>query len=245
MFKPCLIFPCYNHSEQFERFLQKLLPFPCPAIVVDDGSVPADAERLQKLARDGTFTLIRLETNKGKGEATRAGFEYALNAGLTHFFQIDSDGQHDPSKIKTFLEMAEKNPESAIFGAPQYDASVPKSRMFGRKITNFFIAIETLSLQMKDALCGFRIYPATAVTPLMKKRGLWSARMGFDPRILVEMHWAGTPIIFLPIPVIYPEGGHSNFSLFSSNVALFVTHTKLCNLAPFKLAKRAFRRRKV
>ncbi len=243
MFKPCLLFPCYNHSEQFGRFLPQLLPLPCPAIVVDDGSTPEEAAALKKLARGGAFKLIRSEANKGKGEAVRLGIAHAAKAGYTHVFQIDADGQHDPAQIAKFLSVARQNPDCAIFGAPKYDATVPKLRLFGRKITNFFVALETLSLRMADGLCGFRVYPVRAVAPFLSKK-IWSQRMGFDVCILVEMHWAGTPIMFLPVHVVYPAGGKSHFSLIGGNARVARAHAGLCVRAPFRLAAKFFRRRR-
>lgn len=245
MFKPCLVFPCYNHAAQFERFLPALLPFPCAAVVVDDGSDADEAARLENLAKNSgdAFTLLRAAENGGKGAAMRIAFKYAKNAGFTHVFQIDADGQHDPAAIKTFLEAAEKNPGCAVFGVPVYDESVPFSRKFGRKITNFFVALETFSLGMRDALCGFRVYPVAAIVPFLRKE-IWRQRMGFDVRILVEMHWAGTRIRFLPVPVAYPPGGRSHFSPLRGNVGISLTHASLCLRLPFHLRAnfRMFRR---
>jgi hypothetical protein len=139
---------------------------------------------------------------------------------------MDADGQHDAEAIPFFLKAARKHPEDLIAGFPQYDGSVPKSREQGRKITNFWVAIETLSKDIPDSMCGFRIYPVKSTMPVAKK--LTSYRMGFDIEILVRLSWAGVKMRFYPIKVTYPEDGVSNFRVFGSNVEISWTHTKLC-----------------
>ena len=103
---------------------------------------------------------------------------------------------------------------------------MPKSREQGRKITNFWVAIETLSKDIPDSMCGFRIYPVKSTMPVAKK--VTSYRMGFDIEILVRLSWAGVKMRFYPIKVTYPEDGVSNFRVFGSNVEISWTHTKLC-----------------
>ncbi len=228
-FKPCILIPCYNHSVEFEKFLPRLLRATgtLKIFLIDDGSVPEEAQRLQAIA-DGnsTIQLIRLARNGGKGTAIKAGFEAAIRQGFTHALQIDADGQHDPDEIPLFLKRAGQNPEAGIFGAPVYDDSAPKARVYGRKITNFWLVIETFSLKMKDGLCGFRVYPLETVKKLLKK-SFWSSRMGVDLHLLVELCWLHVPVIFVDIHVIYPEGGRSHLTPFKGNLAISLTHTQL------------------
>ena len=51
-----------------------------------------------------------------------------------------------------------------------YGDDAPKSRVHGRKITNFWVAINTLSLGIKDAMCGFRVYPLEQLKKTAAKR---------------------------------------------------------------------------
>jgi hypothetical protein len=113
-----------------------------------------------------------------------------------------------------------------VCGRPVYDESVPTGRKIGRKITNFWVAIETLSRDIPDAMCGFRVYPVAACWRIIGQRDI-SRRMEFDIEILVRLHWLGTRMKFLPVKVIYPEGGISNFRLVKDNIAISGTHAKL------------------
>ena len=230
-FSPCIIIPCYNHAAQFEKFLPQLLPLPCPLILVDDGSAPEDAARLAKISAEHGLIFCANASNLGKGEALRRGLREARARGFSHALQCDADGQHEPEAISRFFEIARKRPEAYVCGDPVYDSSAPRARVYGRKITDFWVALETLSLRMGDALCGFRVYPLARVAPLLE-REIWGRGMGFDIRILVEIFWSGTPLVFAPLRVIYPAGGVSHFHAMRGNVDVSLTHAALFCRSP-------------
>src|SRR5690606_7671316 len=97
--------------------------------------------------------------NRGKGAAVKTGFCYARILGFSHAIQIDADGQHDSAAVSQFVEVSKSNPDTIICGHPLFDESAPKVRLYGRKVTDFWVALETLSFAVKDSLCGFRVYP--------------------------------------------------------------------------------------
>lgn len=225
--KFCAIVPVYRHESTTRKVAESLSALGLAVILVDDGNTPEGHAILEQVAREVPDTiLVTHAKNGGKGKAVVSGLEKAHELGFTHALQMDADGQHDALAIPFFLKAARKHPEDLIAGFPQYDGSVPKSREQGRKITNFWVAIETLSKDIPDSMCGFRIYPVESTMPVAKK--LTSYRMGFDIEILVKLSWAGMKMRFYPVKVIYPEGGVSNFRVFHDNVAISFTHTRLC-----------------
>ena len=241
----CAIVPVFRHESASRAVVEKLASYAIPVILVDDGNAPEGHEILVQIA--GAFPDVQLVTHKvnlGKGGAVRSGMEAAVAAGFTHALQVDADGQHDVAAIPFFVKAAKKHPEDMIGGFPQYDESVPKSREQGRKITNFWVAIETLSRQVPDAMCGFRVYPLAKALPVAKK--FRNNRMGFDIEVLVRLSWAGVNLRFYPIKVFYPKDGVSNFRLFHDNVAISLTHTMLCLgmlvRSPMILARRIFKK---
>ncbi len=73
------------------------------------------------------------------------------------------------SKISPkLLAVAEQHPAALISGQPIYDDSIPRSRLYGRWVTHVWVSIETLSLQLKDSMCGFRVYPVAPTLQLAK-----------------------------------------------------------------------------
>ena len=226
-FKPCLLIPVYNHGAQLVATLNRLKPLQLPCLVVDDGSDTATVTQLQRLLNDEEWlTLFRQSPNQGKGVAVLRGVEEAGRLGFSHVVQVDADGQHDLADIPAMLAMAEAEPQALISGAPIYDASVPRSRLYGRYITHFWVWIETLSLEIVDSMCGFRVYPVSETHDLAQSHSI-AKRMDFDTDIMVRLFWQGVPVRFLPSKVSYPEDGVSHFSLWRDNLRITRMHTRL------------------
>ena len=225
--KICAIVPVYRHEKASRHVVKSLAALNIPVILVDDGNTPEGHEILESIAREFPgVELITHKSNLGKGAAMRTGMEAVVVAGFTHALQVDADGQHDLSVIPFFINEAKEHPDDLICGYPEYDESVPKAREQGRKITNFWVAIETLSLKIPDAMCGFRVYPLKTSWPVMKR--LCNKRMGFDIEMIVKLSWAGVKMRFFPVKVHYPKDGISNFRMFHDNVVISMTHTMLC-----------------
>lgn len=98
--------------------------------------------------------------------------------------------------------------------------------MIARYLTHFWVWVETLSLSIKDSMCGFRVYPLNDVIGLLEHTQLGD-RMDFDPEVLVRLSWRGLEIISIPTRVIYPKDGLSHFRLVEDNVLITRMHFRL------------------
>ncbi|WP_417360351.1 MULTISPECIES: glycosyltransferase family 2 protein [Gammaproteobacteria] len=226
-FRPCLVVPVYNHGPAARRTLPRLVETGLPLVVVDDGSAPEHGAVLDELAtRYSAITLVRHDQNQGKGGAVITGLRTALNMGFSHGLQVDADGQHAFDDIPRFLAKAQTAPAALIAGQPEYDASVPKGRLYGRYVTHFWVWVETLSFAIKDAMCGFRVYPLAATNALFDKVAL-GRRMDFDIEVMVRLYWSGMAIHQLQTRVIYPEDGASHFKAWQDNWLISKMHTRL------------------
>lgn len=226
-YKLCILIPVYNHGKPLAGVVKAVKKEKLPIVIVDDCSNEENRLLIEAVAKaNKECDLVSLPKNRGKGGAVIAGLKRAKELGYTHAFQIDADGQHDSGKMAFFIEEWEENPEAMIAGAPQYDGSVPKARQNGRKITNFWIALETLSLDITDAMCGFRIYPVQKTLSALRTFYI-DKRMGFDIEVMVRLYWKGVRFRFYPVLVVYPEDGISNFRVVRDNIAISLTHSRL------------------
>jgi predicted LPLAT superfamily acyltransferase len=226
-FKPCLIVPAYNSGPALTRTLEALLATGLEVFVHDDGSAEATRETLRAFASaHPTLHLSRWDVNQGKGRGVCELLRRAHAAGFTHALQVDSDGQHDAASIAPFLALGEAHPNAVIAGVPAYDHSVPPARRYGRWITHAWVWLETLSFDIGDSLCGFRLYPLAPTCALLDRVTL-PARMDFDTAAIVRLYWAGVPVINAPVKVVYPEDGVSHFHFLRDNARLFRLHTGL------------------
>ncbi len=226
--KVCIIIPVYNHEHAIPVVLARLKYFCIPTILVNDGSSDVCSQTLADCVEPESswLTLITRSENGGKGAAMLDGFTSAYALGFSHALQIDADGQHDINDIPVFLETARQQPEAMILGQPIFDASVPKGRFYGRRFTNLWIVINTLSSSMADGMCGFRVYPLAAVEQLTATTQI-ARRMDFDIDILVRLYWQGLKMINIPTAVHYPMDGVSHFKLWQDNVRISKTHAQL------------------
>lgn len=222
-FKPCVVIPCYNHGAMMASVLLRLSPLGLPVIIIDDGSDDITRAQLAPLLTE-QIILIRLPENQGKGAAVMRGLQAATAAGFSHALQVDADGQHQIEDSPKLLAEARRHPECLISGQPVYDDTIPKSRLYGRYITHFWVWVETLSLSIKDSMCGFRVYPLEPVQALARPIG---QRMDFDTEIMVRLYWRGTPSRFIPTRVTYPLDGISHFDALHDNLRISWMHTRL------------------
>lgn len=240
MFRPVIIIPCFNHATAFAEFAKKIVKFNLPVIVVDDGSEQKQSEKLQEICTTYTFIYTKNTKNRGKGGAMITGFKKAAEHGFSHAVQIDADGQHNPDDIARFLELAKKSPDSLIVGQPLYDSSAPKSRLIGRKITKFWVMVETLNKNMPDTMCGFRVYPIQTTMAVLQN--IKFLRMGFDIEIIVKLYRMGVKIVTTDTKVIYPESGVSHFHVLRDNFYISLLHMYLCCGLPFWLLKKLWKK---
>jgi glycosyltransferase involved in cell wall biosynthesis len=224
----CVIVPVYDHHGALPRLVQALRATGLTCWLVDDGSHAPCAQLIEQMSAENSQWLrrLRLERNQGKGAAVFAGLRAAQAAGFTHAVQIDADLQHDPSHIGKFVQAAQLHPHAVINGVPQYDASVPAVRLHGRRITTVLVWLHTLSRQIADAMCGFRLYPIAAAVAV-DDRVRVGRRMEFDTDVIVRLFWAGTPVVNLPTPVTYPADGVSHFRMLRDNLRLTGLHFRL------------------
>ena len=244
----CIVIPIYNHRDAIAGTLARLVVHGLPILVVDDGSDEPTRQVLAKLAAQyaGSVTLLRLPVNGGKGAAVMAGMRAARTRGYRHAIQIDADGQHDADDVPKFVAAAQAEPDAVILGRPRFDDSVPKARLYGRYLTHAWVWIETLSLDIPDAMCGFRLYPVDAVCELIDTVSM-PTRMAFDSEILVRLHWRGLAFRTIATRVVYPADGVSHFDVWRDNVRISASHTRLVAgmlmRAPMLLTRRLIGRR--
>lgn len=222
----CAVIPVYNHAHLVGPCVRQLREQGICCVLVNDGGDAEASATLRRLCQQTGSELCEQFPNGGKGSAVLLGMQHAQRLGFSHALQIDADGQHDVKDVPRLLAAATKAPGAIIAGVPQYDGSVPKVRLYCRYLTHVWVWIETLSLDIRDSMCGFRVYPIAPTLDLARAVTLGS-HMDFDTEVLVRLHWRGVAIVNVPTRVVYPEHGVSNFRLWGDNLAISWMHTRL------------------
>lgn len=233
--KVLALIPHYNHPDTVGQVAVALRAQGLAVLVVDDGSdascraVLADLEQ-----RDGVAVLYRA-VNGGKGAAVKSGIRYAAEHGYSHVLQVDADAQHCLDDAAKLIQAANRNECAVVCGWPQYGSDAPKARLYGRKITDFWNAVHTWSHDIKDGMCGFRLYPLSPVLAVLDSE-YTGDRMDFDIEILIRLYWRGVPLVWVKTPVTYAAGGVSHFRGWADNWLISKMHTRLF----FGMLKRRF-----
>lgn len=222
-----IVIPVYNHPHYLADLVQHLSQFQYPIILVNDGSDAACTAILHQLAQHNVLVdLVEHPENLGKGQAVITGLQHAAQLGMSHVLQIDADGQHCWDDVAKFIALSQQHPQAMVIGQPVFDASVPKKRLYGRYVTHFWVWLNSLSFEIKDSMCGFRIYPLAQTIPVLNT-ARFQPRMGFDSEILVRLKWENIQFINVPTKVIYPEHGISHFNVWRDNLGLSKAHARL------------------
>ncbi|WP_296652645.1 glycosyltransferase family 2 protein [Paraburkholderia sp.] len=225
-----VLIPSYNPGMKVDETVRMAREQWNPVWVIVDGSTDGSAERLLAMAgRDPGLRVIVLPRNQGKGAAVLAGIDAAAARGFTHVLVMDSDGQHPADLIHAFMAASKADLDAMVLGRPKFDASAPRVRVQGRRLSNLWANVETLWAGIGDSLYGFRVYPIAPLATIMHKHG-WMRRFDFDPEVAVRLCWRGVRPINIDAPVRYykaHEGGVSHFNYVRDNVLLTWMHLRL------------------
>ena len=226
--RPCIVVPVFDHPQTLPSLVDALASLDLRCWLVDDGSSARCAACIDALVarHPGWLRCVRLPSNQGKGAAFIAGIDAASAEGYTHAVQIDADLQHDPGALPQFLAASQRAPQAVICGVARYDASVPPLRYYGRYLTHVLVWLHTLSFDIRDSMCGLRVYPIPATLALERQRPV-GRRMQFDTDVIVRLHWAGVPVHNLDTAVTYPADGVSHFNLRRDNLRMLRLHLHL------------------
>ena len=180
-----LVVPCYNEASRLDpgAFLHFLTRHPAAHLVlVDDGSgdgTPEVLERMRAAAPDAV-TILRHPSNRGKGEAVRAGILAAISqrAAVVGFF--DADLSTPLGAVDDFLAVLRTRPAvELVLGSRLMlmgrDVKRRASRHYLGRV--FATAVShALDLPVYDTQCGakmLRLNEATAALFAVPFRSRW------------------------------------------------------------------------
>jgi membrane-associated phospholipid phosphatase/MFS family permease len=174
-------------------------------VLVDDGAPAPIARSLDQLAIDSRVRILRLGENGGKGSAVAAGAELLL-AGASPpeaIVVIDSDGQHDPSRIPAFVEASRG--ADAVLGHRRDRRSMPLARRIANRSASLLL-LATARAWVPDSQNGMRLFRTSALRHSPLVPGGYEA----ESRHLRALLASGRSVASVEIPTIY-DGEPSGF----------------------------------
>ena len=190
---------------------------PATVVIVDDGSGPA-ADQILATIRESGATVLRHDTNQGKGAAIKTGFRYALKSRPGHdVITADGDGQHHAPDISALAERV--GDTRIVLGVRRLDKMPPRSRI-GNTLTAGLFRLVT-GRTVSDTQTGLRAYPAALLEPLCAIPG---DRFEYEMNVLLAAARAGYTIDELPVPTTYlADNAASNFAGLTDSARVWST----------------------
>jgi glycosyltransferase involved in cell wall biosynthesis len=216
-----IVIPAYNESARIGKTLRELVayleqqPGGGEVIVVDDGSKDdtagvAEGVFAERRARGVEGRVIRVEPNRGKGNAVRTGLLAARHT-IAAFF--DADLSMPVTETPKLVEPIRSGQYDVVFGSRALDRRLigthqPWTREQSGRVFNFVMRRLT-GLPFKDTQCGFKAFRMDVCRPVVE--GALIDRFGFDVELLFIAHRAGLRMLEYPVRWDDVAGGSVSF----------------------------------
>ena len=203
-----VLVPAYEPDERLLLLVTRLRAArpDLHVLVVDDGSGPAYARVFDAAAAAGA-TVLRHDTNRGKGRALKTGFAYAAeHLPGQPVVCADCDGQHTVSDVLVVADRAARGDVDVVLGARQFTGDVPLRSRFGNAATRAAFRLGT-GHGVQDTQTGLRAYPAHLLPRLAQVRG---ERFEYELVVLLRAVAEGLTIEEVPIATVYLDANASS-----------------------------------
>lgn len=191
------VIPAYNEQRTIAEVVLKAEKYVDEVVVVDDGSSDLTGE----IARRMGATVLRHETNRGKGAALRTGFLHALRSGADVVVTLDADGQHDPDEIPRLIEPIIKGGADVVVGSRYLGTSqgIPLYRRVGLALINALGRLVS-GAPVSDTQSGFRAYSRRALSVVVRAQ-----EEGYAAELehLTLASGSGLKIVEVPVSIRY------------------------------------------
>ena len=204
-----IVIPAYNEAARIGSTLEEIFRYlgeqkgAAEVIVVDDGSsdetVKVTEGMFSSPARGRTEgRVIRVEPNRGKGNAVRTGL-LAARAPVALF--SDADLSTPITETPKLVEPIRSGQYDVVFGSRALDRSLigvhqPWAREQSGRVFNLIMRLAT-GLPYWDTQCGFKAFRMDVCRPVVE--GAVIDRFGFDVELLYVAHAAGLRMLEYPV----------------------------------------------
>ncbi len=182
----CIVMPVFNEAATVAEIVKAVLAQrPVQQfIIVDDGSTDGTWENLQAAARtDARVSLIRHQTNQGKGAALRTGF-----AGVASPYVViqDADLEYDPSEYHRLLAPLLANQADVVFGSRFIGSEARRVLYYWHSVGNKFLTMLSnmaTNLNLTDIETCYKAFRREVI----QKVKIQECRFGFEPEITAKV----------------------------------------------------------
>ncbi len=233
MTKPivCVVLPTYNEAKNVQTIIPKILEqhsklvdYTLHVLVVDSDSPDGTMGNVQQLQQSYSNLHAITESERGLGVAYITGFNYAIdtiNAELV--FEMDADGQHDPTLIPLFVQMIDAGFDCIIgsrFVSGSQLVNFSFKRTFISKLGNWLIRVVGGIPKILDCTSGYRCIKVDFIKQCRFDR-LLVGGYSFQSSLLSELVVQNAQIMEFPIVFSERMSGESKLRFMDQITFLF------------------------
>lgn len=201
-----VVLPAFNERAGIERSLVETIAAlnasirDFEIIVVDDGSSDDTALVAAAVAlRFPQVTVLRIEENRGKGNALMCG---AMHARGDFVAFLDADLDLHPRQLGGFFAKLQNEEVDAVVGSKNHPASTVSGYPALRKLYSkvYYMLVKALfGLPIRDTQTGIKVFRRALLQEVIPR--LIIKRFAFDMELLAVAHRKGFEIIDAPVVV--------------------------------------------
>lgn len=193
----CVLLPAFNEAGRIERVASQIAAQGFPLFIFDDGSTDATP----KFLKASSYPHLISDSNRGKGAAIRASFDWFLKTDYRAAVMMDADGQHDPAELPRFLEALNAGADVVVGNRMANPAGMPLDRRLTNSGLSALISLVALR-RIPDSQCGYRALRREA----LEKIRLATAHYEIETEILLEAAKRDLRIDSIPVRSVYGDG---------------------------------------
>ena len=208
-----LLLPVYQPGSHLLTLLAEVPD--TPVVVVDDGS--DDTTVLDQAAALGC-TILRHDTNHGKGRALKTGMRHIVSEFPgADVVCADADGQHHAAEIERVAARVAETGRMTL-GVREVGRKMPLRSRFGNTITEALFRVAT-GRRVRDTQTGLRGFPADLLTELLAVPG---ERFDYEMNVLLYASRVAWPIEQVDIETRYlNDNESSHFSAVADAIRIY------------------------
>jgi dolichol-phosphate mannosyltransferase len=210
--KKLVIIPTYKEKENVSNIISTILGLEKEyhILIIDDNSPDGTAEIVKnlQLSHQENLFLIERSGKLGLGTAYIMGFEWALEKGYTHIFEMDADFSHCPDDLERLYDACINGGADLAIGSRYVRGGEIKNWPFSRKLISkggaLYSKIFTW-MPVNDPTAGFVCY-TNKVLSAMNLKNIRFIGYAFQ----IEMKFAAWRLGFIikEVPIVFRDREH-------------------------------------
>lgn len=215
-----VIIPAYNPGEQLIDVVQGLQQNGLMDIlIINDGSEAGVNQIFDKIQN---CTILKHESNQGKGRALKTAFSYCEKERQETklILTVDADGQHLTEDILACAKTLEEHKDALVLGCRTFEKEehIPLRSSFGNNLTRMVFRLKH-GIHLQDTQTGLRGFSAKLLPTLLEIPG---ERYEYETNMLIQLYNEKVPFVEVPIHTVYlAENEGSHFCPIKDSVIIY------------------------